>query len=88
MDLVTGAKRVIIAMMHNAPDGSPKILKKCRLPLTGKKVVNMIVTDKAVMEVTPEGLVLKEVAPDCTVEEVLGATEAELILDPSLAVQA
>jgi 3-oxoacid CoA-transferase subunit B len=88
MDLVTGARRVIIAMMHNAPDGSPKILKKCRLPLTGKKVVNMIVTDKAVMEVTPEGLVLKEVAPDCTVEEVLGATEAELILDPSLAVQA
>ena len=88
MDLVTGAKRVIIAMMHNAPDGSPKVLKKCRLPLTGKKVVNMIVTDKAVMEVTPEGLVLKEVAPDCTVEEVLGATEAELILDPSLTVQA
>ncbi len=87
MDLVTGAKRVIIAMMHNAPDGSPKILKKCRLPLTGKKVVNMVITDKAVMEVTPQGLVLKEVAPDCTLDEVLGATEAELILDPSLKTQ-
>ncbi len=87
MDLVSGAKRVIIAMMHNAPDGSPKILKKCRLPLTGKKVVNMVITDKAVLEVTPQGLVLKEVAPDCTVDEVLGATEAELILDPSLKTQ-
>ena len=88
MDLVTGAKRVIIAMMHTAPDGTPKILKKCRLPLTGKKVVNMVVTDMAVLEVTPEGMLLKEVAPGFTVDEVLAATEAELILDPSLKVQA
>lgn len=88
MDLVTGAKRVIIAMMHTAPDGTPKVLKKCRLPLTGKKVVDMVVTDMAVMEVTPQGLVLKEVAEGYTVEEVLAATEAELILDPSLKVQA
>jgi len=88
MDLVTGAKRVIIAMMHTAPDGTPKVLKKCRLPLTGKKVVDMVVTDMAVMEVTPQGLVLKEVAEGYTVQEVLAATEAELILDPSLKVQA
>ena len=88
MDLVTGAKRVIIAMMHTAPDGTPKVLKKCRLPLTGKKVVDMVVTDMAVMEVTPQGLLLKEVAEGYTVEEVLAATEAELILDPSLKVQA
>lgn len=88
MDLVTGAKRVIIAMMHTAPDGTPKVLKKCRLPLTGKRVVDMVVTDMAVMEVTPQGLVLKEVAEGYTVEEVLAATEAELILDPSLKVQA
>jgi len=88
MDLVTGAKRVIIAMMHTAPDGTPKVLKKCRLPLTGKKVVDMVVTDMAVMEVTPQGLVLKEVAEGHTVEEVLAATEAELILDPSLKVRA
>jgi len=88
MDLVTGAKRVIIAMMHTAPDGTPKVLKKCRLPLTGKKVVDMVVTDMAVMEVTPQGLVLKEVAEGYTVEEVLAATEAELILDHSLKVQA
>ena len=88
MDLVAGAKKVIIAMMHTGPDGSSKILKKCRLPLTGKKVVDMVVTDLAVMEVTPEGLVLREVAPGTTVDEVLAATEADLILDPSLAIEA
>jgi len=84
MDLVSGTKRVIIAMMHTAPDGSPKILKKCRLPLTGRKVVSMIVTDMAVIDVTPQGLVLRETAPGVTVEDVVKATEATLTIDPKL----
>jgi 3-oxoacid CoA-transferase subunit B len=78
MDLVAGSKRVIIAMQHVGPDGSPKILKKCRLPLTGQKVVDTVVTDMAVIKVTPEGMVLLETAPGVTVDEVLACTEAEL----------
>src|SRR3989441_6696545 len=81
MDLVAGARRVIIAMEHTTKDGSPKILKKCTLPLTGVKVVSLIVTDMAVIEVTPRGLVLKEVAADTTVEAVRQATGATLLLD-------
>lgn len=84
MDLVAGSKRVIVAMMHTDKDGSSKILKKCTLPLTGEGVVDMVVTDMAVMERTAEGLVLREVAPGHTVEEVLAATDADLILDPTL----
>ena len=80
MDLVVGAKRVIIAMEHVAKDQSPKILKKCTLPLTAKNEVDLIVTDMAVIEVTKEGLVLKEIAPGTTVEEIKKATEAELII--------
>lgn len=80
MDLVSGAKRVIIAMQHTAPDGTPKILRRCRLPLTAPGVVDMIVTDMAVLKVTPRGLLLQEVAPGVTVEEVLKATEATVIL--------
>ena len=79
MDLTVGAKRVIIAMEHTAK-GNPKILKECTLPFTAKSQVDLIVTDMAVIEVTPDGLVLKEIAPDTTVEAVVAATEAELIV--------
>jgi 3-oxoacid CoA-transferase subunit B len=80
MDLVAGARRVIVAMEHTTRDGGHKILEQCTLPLTGLKVVNMIVTELAVIEVTPEGLVLKEIATDATVEAVRAATGAELIV--------
>lgn len=80
MDLVVGAQRVIIAMEHVSKDGKPKILRKCTLPLTAVKEVNLIVTDMAVIEVTEEGLVLKEIAPGVTVEDVKAATEARLIV--------
>ena len=81
MDLVAGARRVIIAMEHTTKDGGHKILKKCTLPLTGVKVVSMIVTEMAVIEVTPKGLVLKEVAADTTIDEVRKATGATLITE-------
>jgi 3-oxoacid CoA-transferase subunit B len=84
MDLVTGAKRVIVAMEHTAKGGAPKILKQCKLPLTGKKCVNAIVTELAYVEVTPQGLLLKEVAPGVTPEEVQKATEAKLRVSPEL----
>ena len=80
MDLVAGARRVIIAMEHTTRDGGHKILEKCTLPLTGLKVVSMIVTELAVIDVTVEGLVLKEIAADTTVEAVRKATGAELII--------
>ncbi|MGD0305209.1 MAG: CoA transferase subunit B [Candidatus Acidiferrales bacterium] len=78
MDLVAGAKRVIIAMEHSTKDGEAKIVKKCSLPLTGVGVVDLIVTELGVIEVTPEGLVLREVAPGVTTEEVQKATEPKL----------
>jgi acetate CoA/acetoacetate CoA-transferase beta subunit len=85
MDLVAGAKQVIIAMEHTAK-GSPKILKKCNLPLTAKGEVDLIVTDMGVIEVTPQGLLLTELAPETTVEEVVACTEAELMISENLKV--
>jgi 3-oxoacid CoA-transferase subunit B len=84
MDLVAGAKRVIIAMEHTSKDGGAKIVKSCTLPLTGVGVVDLIVTDLAVIEVTPEGLLLREVAPSTTAEEVQKLTEAPLRKSASL----
>src|SRR5690349_6223772 len=84
MDLVAGARRVIIAMEHTTKEGAPKILKKCTLPLTGMKVVDTIVTEMAYIKVTPRGLVLEEVAPGLTAEDVQKATEAKLIVSPNL----
>ena len=84
MDLVAGARRVVVAMEHTTKDGSPKILKRCTLPLTGVKVVEVIATEMAWMRVTPQGLVLEEIAPGLTPEQVQAATEAKLIISPNL----
>ena len=83
MDLVVGAKKVIVAMEHTAK-GAPKILKKCTLPLTAAHQVNLIVTEMAVMEVTPEGLVLRELGPESSIEDVKNATLADLIIPENI----
>lgn len=83
MDLVVGAKKVIVAMEHTAK-GNAKILKKCTLPLTAAAQVDLIVTEMGVMEITKEGLVLKEINPEFTIDEVKAATEAELIISDNL----
>lgn len=84
MDLVAGARRTVIAMEHTTKEGAPKILKKCTLPLTGMKVVDTIVTEMAYLRVTQQGLVLEEIAPGLTPEQVQKATEARLIISPNL----
>ena len=83
MDLLVGAKKVILTMEHTAK-GAPKILKNCRLPLTAAGQVNMIITEMGVMEITDKGIVLREIHPEFTVEQVQAATEATLVVSPDL----
>jgi 3-oxoacid CoA-transferase subunit B len=84
MDLVASARRVVVAMEHTTRDGKPKILKRCTLPITGLRVVHNIATEMAWIRVTPSGLVLEEIAPGISVEDVQRATEAPLIVSPEL----
>jgi len=84
MDLVGGVPRVVVVMEHAAKDGSPKILKECTLPLTGKGVVNLIITELGVFAVSKDGLVLTEIAPGVTVEDIRAKTEASFSLHPDL----
>jgi 3-oxoacid CoA-transferase subunit B len=84
MDLVAGAKHVIVAMQHQDKSGASKIVKRCTLPLTGQNCIDRVVTDMAVLDVTPEGFVLKEYAPGLSVEDVIKASEAPIKVDPDV----
>ena len=84
MDLAVGARKVIISMIHTTNEGEPKIVKELTYPATARGVVKLIVTDLAVIEVTPEGLLLKEVAPGLTAEDIQSVTEPSLIISPDL----
>lgn len=86
MDLAVGAKRLIVLMEHTTPEGRPRLLRHCTLPLTGIGVVKRIITEMAVVDVSPSGLILKEIASELTVDEVRRQTEAELIVDKDLQV--
>jgi 3-oxoacid CoA-transferase subunit B len=85
MDLVAGVKRVVVVMDHTSKAGEPKLLKECSLPLTGTGVVDLIITTMGVFEVTPDGLVLKELAPDVTLDEIKASTEAAFTVSDALA---
>jgi 3-oxoacid CoA-transferase subunit B len=82
MDLVAGSPNVVVVMQHCAPDGSPKVLKNCKLPLTGKNCVKKIISDRAAMVVTAEGLVVTEIIPGLSFEELQACTEARLLKSP------
>ncbi len=84
MDLVAGAKRVIVAMQHTDKKGNPKLLNKCNLPLTGKSCIDRVVTDYGVIDIKDNQFVLKEIASDLTPEEVIKATEGKMIIDKDL----
>jgi 3-oxoacid CoA-transferase subunit B len=84
MDLVHGAKKVLVLMEHVARDGGHKLVQTCSLPLTGKAVVNRVISDLAVIDVTPDGFVLRELAPGVSVDDIRAATGATLIVDPAL----
>src|SRR5437899_78431 len=84
VNLVSGAKRVIVAMEQVARDGSKKLLKECRLPLTGKKCVNTVMSELAVIDITPQGLLLREIAPGVTPDDVQKVTEPKLRISPEL----
>ncbi len=86
MDLVSGAQRVIVVMEHSTKSGASKILRKCTLPLTGVGVVDTIITELGVMRITPEAIILDEIAPGVSVDEVQNATEASLLVNPRLRV--
>ena len=84
MDLVAGSRKVIVAMQHQNKKGQSKLLKKCQLPLTGLKCVNRIVTDLAVIDITNQGFLLLEKAPDLSIEQIQSATEGDLAISPQL----